>query len=297
MNDGDRSGEGDRGHATAMDRFRAAGAKHLSSGQVDAVLALARPAVHLAPDEPVGRRSHLGGEPLLQPSVIWPHWDEKPLSLLAVLDLAELAGMEMDVDLPTEGILNFFFEADEQMAWGFDPAHRDGWKVVFTPAGVDAVERPAPPGSTTFDAVFVRPVPTTTLPSLFQEPEMVALFSDDGAKERLFAVAEELEELELDSPCHQIGGWPRLVQGALWGECQLASNGLYLGDGRAYGTERGRALASGADDWVLLLQVDSDEQSAVNWMWGDSGTLYFCIRRQDLAERRFDRCWGILQCY
>jgi len=31
-------------------------------------------------------------------------------------------------------------------------------------------------------------------------------------------------------------------------------------------------------------------------MWGDCGRLYFWIRKADLAEGRFDKCWMILQC-
>ncbi len=57
-------------------------------------------------------------------------------------------------------------------------------------------------------------------------------------------------------------------------ECQLASNGLYCGDGDAYGSPQGRALADGAEDWRLLLQIDSDEDGP-GWMWGDLGRIYF----------------------
>jgi uncharacterized protein YwqG len=49
-----------------------------------------------------------------------------------------------------------------------------------------------------------------------------------------------------------------------------------------------------ADSWQLLLQVDSDLDAGMEW--GDLGRIYVCIRRHDLAERRFERCWTILQC-
>ncbi len=32
-------------------------------------------------------------------------------------------------------------------------------------------------------------------------------------------------------------------------------------------------------------------------MWGDAGRLYFMIREEDLAARRFEDCWMTLQCY
>ena len=31
-------------------------------------------------------------------------------------------------------------------------------------------------------------------------------------------------------------------------------------------------------------------------MFGDCGRIYFYIRREDLAQRRFDRVWLIQQC-
>ena len=31
-------------------------------------------------------------------------------------------------------------------------------------------------------------------------------------------------------------------------------------------------------------------------MLGDVGNLYFYIRKQDLAERNFDKVWLVLQC-
>jgi len=77
-------------------------------------------------------------------------------------------------------------------------------------------------------------------------------------------------------------------------EAQLVSNGLYCGDASGYNNPRAKALAAGATDWVLLLQLDSDDAAKI--MWGDAGMLYFWIRRDDLAARRFDRTWFTLQC-
>jgi uncharacterized protein YwqG len=54
-------------------------------------------------------------------------------------------------------------------------------------------------------------------------------------------------------------------------------------------------LEKGAQDWILLLQVDSDDDAQM--MWGDAGMLYFWIRRQDLAQAAFGKAWCILQCH
>jgi len=77
-------------------------------------------------------------------------------------------------------------------------------------------------------------------------------------------------------------------------EAQLASHGLNCGDPAGYGNPRAKALHGGARDWLLLLQIDSDD--ALKMMCGDMGRIYYWIRRQDLSERKFDRVWTILQC-
>lgn len=79
-------------------------------------------------------------------------------------------------------------------------------------------------------------------------------------------------------------------------ECQLASNGLFVGNSSGYDDPRRPALEPGAKDWLLLLQIDSDEEN-LSTMWGDAGRVYFWIRQQDLQKRDFSNVWLILQCY
>jgi Domain of unknown function (DUF1963) len=50
-----------------------------------------------------------------------------------------------------------------------------------------------------------------------------------------------------------------------------------------------------AVEWQLVLQIDSDDKAGIQW--GDAGRLYLCAHRQDVAARRFDRCWMVAQCY
>ena len=48
---------------------------------------------------------------------------------------------------------------------------------------------------------------------------------------------------------------------------------------------------------TLLLQIDTDEEDdGPCWMWGDCGRLFFWIRPEDLAARRFDRIMFVLEC-
>ena len=79
-------------------------------------------------------------------------------------------------------------------------------------------------------------------------------------------------------------------------ECQLASNGLFVGNSSGYEDPRRTVLEKGASDWQLLFQIDSDEEQ-LGAMWGDVGRVYFWIRRQELKERDFSNVWLSLQCY
>ena len=55
-------------------------------------------------------------------------------------------------------------------------------------------------------------------------------------------------------------------------------------------------IEEGAKDWILLLQLTTLETGDWQWMWGDCGMLYFYIKKQDLAAKRFENTWYALQC-
>jgi uncharacterized protein YwqG len=107
---------------------------------------------------------------------------------------------------------------------------------------------------------------------------------------------KKLSQLGLSTDeIHRLGGYPDPVQGDMQLECQLVSHGIFCGNSTGYADPRRKELESGATDWILLLQVDSDD--AIEWSWADGGRLYFWIRRQDLANRRFDAVRAILQSH
>jgi len=93
-----------------------------------------------------------------------------------------------------------------------------------------------------------------------------------------------------------MGGYPDVIQNPdMAEECELVSNGIYLGDAKGYHSAEVQMLRQKPNDWILLLQLDSDEDA--DMMWGDGGRLYFWIRQADLAKRDFSKVWMILQCY
>lgn len=246
----------------------------------------------LASDGPT--RSRIGGLPSLPDDIPWPLWKGKPMAFLCQLGLREIpAGCERH-GLPDSGVLCFFYN-QEQETWGFDPKDEGSWRVIYAAAAdIGDARRAAPDGLEKGSIYPEKPVvltPVETYPDC-QDDRVGALdLSDDQI--------DEYDEWRLrgfgDAPQHQLFGHPTPVQGNYMDlDCQLVSNGLYCGKPSGYRDPRAAELEKGRQDWMLLLQLDSDDDAGM--MWGDCGMLYFWIRKDDLRAGRFDKCWMILQC-
>lgn len=237
-------------------------------------------------------RSRLGGLPSLGAEFAWPDRNGRSMSFLAQIDLAEVREAGGPDWLPDRGMLFFFYD-DEDGAWGFSPDDRGGWAVLYDAAPQDRVGRPLPPSA---PATHFVPCPVAmraqeSLPSpqrLQVDPDAL----DEAAWDSLY---DTVSANDGDPPWHQIGGWPQPIQNdEMELECQFAANGLYSSDAAVYGSDAAKALAPGASDWRLLLQLDSDP--ACEMMWGDAGMLYFWIRENEARAGDFSNVWMILQC-
>jgi uncharacterized protein YwqG len=257
---------------------------------------LVRPAVRLLTTRSAGElalgASRVGGAPDVPQGFSWPHWRDKPLQFLAQIELERAGGGA----LPSSGHLLFFYDADQD-AWGFDPQDRGSGVVCYLPAGTQLTrsERPGEGSSET------RIAPCTLdfefyedLPEFETFDPMERELTEEG-DEGYWDVRELLASGPDGAAAHKLLGHPNTIQGQMQLECQLASHGINCGTAAGYNEPRAKELASGAKDWRLLFQLDTDDNAEL--MWGDVGTLYFWIREQDLAELRFDRVWTVLQCH
>ena len=118
------------------------------------------------------------------------------------------------------------------------------------------------------------------------------------------AFNDALDELTGEAPENpddhsQLLGWPDVIQNSMFDECDLVTQGYYLGNGwlNIPKEVRQRAEETARDRWMLLFQLDIVELGDFELMFGDCGHIYFYITKEDLAARRFDRIWLILQCY
>lgn len=235
-------------------------------------------------------QSKIGGQPDLPKHAEWFKEDNgRPLSFIAQINLTELASVNEIKELPTSGVLYFFYSAD-QSAWGFDPKDKDKFKVFFYEGDVSNLERREFPATLDEPARY-NPCKlsfnmSASLPNWDQD--YVAGRLNKGEMDKYFNITEE-------EGSNKLLGHADNIQNPMELECELVTNGLYCGDATGYNDPRAKVLEKNKDNWILLIQVDSNYKEA-GMMWGDMGRLYFWIKKDDLKNKRFDKCWLISQC-
>jgi uncharacterized protein YwqG len=268
----------------------------------DGLISRARVGARMVPGDDGGSR--LGGTPRMPAGWSWPAWQGRPLQYLARIDLDALARV-LSVDqrhgLPAAGALHLFTDALGE-GWGFDPEHAGSFAAFLVAADVpvEGFETPGDvrdPDGYEFELELperrVELVPELVLPDGFAD-ETRSLLGDDQLDAYWDVRDDVLDELFHGAPRHRVCGLPDIVQNPMELECQLASEGVYVGDPTGYQTPRAHELAPGAKDWRLLAQIDSDDDLGL--MWGDAGLVYWWLREADFHQGRPERCWGILQC-
>ncbi len=239
--------------------------------------------------------SKIGGLPDLPIIVEWPQWKGKHLSFVCQINLSDLPRMNFLSILPQEGLLSFFYTFDQD-AWGFDPEHKGGWQVIFSP--LNTCSRYDLPNDlaakngkySSCKITFHHSVTIPNSESIYMKDFGLNVFDKNYGN----FYEEFCAEYSAENIIHRLLGHPDPIQGSMELECQLASNGIYCGNPEGYKDSRVPGLRAGERDWCLLLQIDSDEKASM--MWGDVGRIYYWIQRNDLAEKNFNNSWFDLQC-
>jgi uncharacterized protein YwqG len=257
---------------------------------------LARPSLRLgstlAPDEAALALgvSKLGGQPDLPYGEPWPERQGKPLAFVAQLRLADLA--VFDLALPPDGTLLFFYDAAQEVD-GTDPAARDGWRVLYAPAGQALQRAPAPealPKEARFHPCALEPAAELTLPQ-----DVQALLPQERQLSEKEQESYETFQSKLagaqrgGAAVHRALGYPDQIQDNVLVEAALAAHGLSDPQDPQFAAVSGAAPA----EWTLLLQLDSDPQAGMRW--SSSGMLYYAIPRAALRRQDFSQTWLVMQ--
>lgn len=270
---------------------------------------LAKNQITLEPQAP-GRKpapdaSKIGGRPFLPAGAHWPEFADtqedvtRPLSFFCQLNLAELAPFDTEGLLPKAGLLLFFYDCGA-FRWGFDPEDAGAAQVLYFEDTTGFVPFDIPEG---LDAGYVMPELALTFrcaPSYPNYEEFDIHSSLDCDWEDYDKILEKLgADPDQDPEDHKVLGYADIIQGEMLTECERTARGLYCGDPESYQNtpeDESADILEWAGDWTLLLQLGTIAADGFEWMFGDCGLLYYYIRKEDLAARRFDRIWFSLQC-
>lgn len=232
----------------------------------DRIAAAALPSARLVgtvsgEDPPVGA-SRIGGAPDLSEGVDWPAGAGGPLSFVAQVDLAAVAECLPNTGLPRDGLLSFFYDAETQ-PWGLAAGDRSGWQVVLT-VDTGSLRRRAAPD----EVVAFRPVTLTAWPELTvpfgRTMEGRGFDLDAGARDRYFELqavfADDFAPQDGGRARHRMLGHPDAIQG----DMRRRIEGVLRG-GVDLDAAETPELDEAAKRWVLLLQVDSDDDAELMW--------------------------------
>ena len=290
--------------SASAEPFAALAAHHLPREAAARWTALLRPCARLTAATEGGTAAPavatLGGVPLLPAGTAWPEWSGRgPLSFIASVDCAALPRDGVAAAFPDSGTLLFFFfdgQVDDAEAFVFvdDPETWAGARVLYIPADTPVSPVLVPSELEPYKRVELTASARISAPDPWHPQSEQALATERIAPHLphlqpapVQAFIKALSKLDGDIG-HQIGGHAAPVQGPVEYEVARAvigSRRTGMGDDR---------MKAEAQRWVLLAQFDSDDDA--NMMWGDCGALYWLIRPEDLAARRFEAAMFTWQC-
>ncbi|MCO6005154.1 YwqG family protein [Actinoallomurus purpureus] len=269
----------------ALDELRALCVEHLGEHVGTQLAALAEPASALIPatnGSPPGR-SRLGGPALLDPGTAWPEYEGYPLSLLAVIDTAQL-GPWAGASLPgPPSLLNFFFleifdldDPEVQPYLAALPGLGNPLTCRIVPADpAYAAEVHGPARAISFSSIPLDTAPGITLPDFTDDPALNGLDLGPHAAEGIYGAMPGLFVEERFGPAwadytsrqplyddrsHQCFGWPTLGGGS----CLQTS-------------------MRPEEEFTHILELSSTRE----FEWGDGGSLHFVSPSRPLRDGDF----------
>jgi uncharacterized protein YwqG len=215
----------------------------------------------------------------------------RPLSFIAQINFSDIKKYDADNILPERGILYFFYSANIN-GFGYNLSDKDKFKVIYYDGDIKDLKIRDYPSDLQKYARFKACKPVfehaISLPS--PESEFYEIFGDDEKVERLL----DLFEME---KYHKLLGYADTIQNEdMELISELVTNNIDCNE-NVYANQNIniQKWKSKSKEWQLLLQIDSDENS--NMIWCDSGRLYFFIKKEDLLNKNFDKCWFCLQSF
>jgi len=258
---------------------------------------LLSPSVRLVPqpcsqDELEIGVSRFGGEPDLPARIEWPEFKGKPLGFLAQICFQELERFETSRCFPPKGGLVFFYQ-DNEMSDGLDPEQTNIGRVFYVSGDEKLTRRSPPEGIREREHHHPCRISLEKGWELPDQHEKLLPWNRDD-EEKNAALAELKNRFSDNRPQHHLLGHAQSLHGDMRFQCQLVSNGINGAKNLSDEDPLRRKLEEGAEDWMLLLQLDCDN-AGPKWSWIGNGRLYFWIKHDDLRGGDFEDVLPIRQ--
>lgn len=252
--------------------------------------------------------TRFGGKPDVPEDFQWPYFGEGPdeddllpLAFLAQFDCAELSAMDDEGLLPDHGLLSLFYDMN---AYGYQPEDRGSARVYWfeEPEGLAPTDFPEDlEEEYRFPMVCIDMQAEASYP---RQEEFEEMFPEETDWKKFYTAESELD-IEIPDARSKLLGWPDTVQHAMYRECDLVTRGYFRGPkGYCKATPQGDEKISpeelakadrAIDRWQLLIQLGPIFGDGFEFMVGDCGLVYVFIKKDELAERKFQNIWAIMQ--
>lgn len=240
--------------------------------------------------------SQMGGIPLINKNEEWPRSkdDNKPFLFLLQVDLSELSNFRIELGLPTEGIISFYFpsssweggvvkyyENKEDLMKAklpkeyFEEENRKNlpfWKRLFTKEESFRIFKEC---KIDFSLEYDIPSYDSLQVELFEKENSIRIFdfrTDDLLIEKYFLNDDGFGR-------HHLLGYYRALQDSKY-ELPRREYDRFLR------MNNSKKVIEEGLEWRILLKLGSDKLASMNWV--DAGNLFFFIREKDFSNLKFD---------
>ena len=251
-------------------------------------------------DNEILNKSKIGGKPYLPKDFVWPYYQELPLSFLAQINLEEVKALDKDNLLPDKGMLYFFYELETE-EWGFKPENKGCSKVLYfeDTSNFELIDFPEDMEDYNIVPEFKVNFKSNISYPAYEDFDII----HNGGKE----VADNYEDFQdayfdiynkhmesLDSYTKLLG-YPDVIQSSMEEQCVEVTRDFDMEAVKVSPKKYKEEVKKAAENWILLFQMDTVETDDYELMFGDSGHIYFWIKKEDLKNKNFDNVWLILQ--
>lgn len=256
----------------------------------------AQPATEMSA-HPIGA-TRIGGLPDLPPNMEWPMRNGRPCEFIAQINLSEAAAYDVTGTLPKDGLLLFFFDYPFSHDEDYQP-YQLGSELIRYYTGDMALLKRADDYpdqleewqhyracAIKFETDWMLPNWGNAALHLIYEKVFQYTNFNEPHPQTVEAYDQVVKHFEPsnDKDLHHLLGYPEPV---LQDDPLFDVSNIWNGK-----TVNEQVLK----EWSLLLQVSSDVSvDGPGMIWGDTSSLYYCIRNDDLAARRFENTCCVLE--